>query len=421
MAEGATASQEWRAGWRVVVACMGGMTLLGLGFLTIPTFYAPLEHEFHWTRGQFSSAFLVYAGASVLLAPLVGRVLDRWGVRRIALPGCVLVGIAWALFATLTGSLVQWLLLWLFLACACQMIMVTVWSAAVSSYFTVSRGLALALTMGANGGTQLIGANLTNHLIEHQGWRHAFVIMGLGWGAVVTLLCVFLLKDRRAPRRGEWAAAPAAELPGFTVREGVRSASFMKLAAAVFLCYLLTNGLMLHVVPLLESRGLGHDPAVWIYSSLGITGALANVASGYLVDRLPAKPVAVFLLALPAIACALLLQPSTSFWQRFIAANIFGIAAGGQMPALVYLATRHFGLRSFGTLFGFVGSAMAIASAVGPFLAGQMFDRTHSYTLFLTICIPLALVGGLVVFSLGRYPAFAAEPETTKAGDPLTA
>jgi MFS family permease len=184
---------------------------------------------------------------------------------------------------------------------------------------------------------------------------------------------------------------------------------------------MLTNSLMIHLVPLLESRGVGHDPAVWIYSSLGITGALANVTSGYLVDRLPAKPVAVALVALPAIACLLLLQPSTSFWQRFIAANIFGIAAGGQMPALVYLATRHFGLRSFGTLFGFVGSAMAIASAVAPALAGLMFDRTHSYTLFLTICIPLALVGGLVVFALGRYPTFGAEGEAARAGDPLTA
>jgi MFS family permease len=421
MAEGATASQEWRAGWTVVIACMAGMTLLGLGFLTIPTFVAPLEREFHWTRGQFSSAFLLYAGASVFLAPVVGRVLDRWGVRRLALAGCVLVGIAWALFATLTGSIVQWLLLWLFLASACQMIMVTVWSAAISSYFTVSRGLALAVTMGANGGTQLIAPNLTNYLIEHQGWRPAFVIMGLGWGTVVTLLCFFLLKDRRAPQPAEAAATSAAEIPGYTVREGVRSPSFIKLTAAVFLCYLLTNALMLHLVPLLESRGLGHDPAVWIYSSLGITGAAANVASGYLVDRLPAKPVAVFLVALPAIACALLLQPSASFWQRFIAANIFGIAAGGQMPALVYLATRHFGLRSFGTLFGFVGSAMAIASAVGPFLAGQLFDRAHSYTLFLTLCIPLALVGGLVVLFLGRYPVFVDPAETPKAGDPLTA
>jgi MFS family permease len=245
--------------------------------------------------------------------------------------------------------------------------------------------------------------------------------MGLGWGAAVTLVCFFLLKDRAVSAQTEAAGAGAADVPGYTVREGVRSASFIKIMAAVLLCYLLTNSLMVHLVPLLESRGLGRDPAVWIYSSLGITGVIGNLASGYLVDRLPAKPVAVFLVALPALACFLLLQPSTSFWQRAFAAHIFGIAAGGQMPALVYLATRHFGLRSFGTLFGFVGSAMAIAAAVAPVLAGQLFDRTHSYTLFLTICIPLALVGALVVFALGRYPDFAAAREERATTAPQTA
>jgi cyanate permease len=64
---------------------------------------------------------------------------------------------------------------------------------------------------------------------------------------------------------------------------------------------------------------------------------------------------------------------------------------------------------------------MAIASAVGPFLAGQLFDRTHSYTLFLTICIPLALVGGLVVLSLGRYPLFDEAAADPGRGEPATA
>ncbi len=140
--EGATASQEWRSGWPVVVACMCGMSMLGLAFLTASTFFGPLEQEFHWSRAQTSSAFLVYAGASVFLAPVVGTVLDKIGVRRLALPGCVLVGIAWALFATLNGSIVQWLFLWLLMAIASQAVAVTVWSAAIASQFTVSRGLA---------------------------------------------------------------------------------------------------------------------------------------------------------------------------------------------------------------------------------------------------------------------------------------
>ncbi len=428
MAEARTASDEWRAGWPVVVASMCGMTMLGLAFLTASTFFAPLEHEFGWTRTQTTSAFLVYAGASVFMAPLVGTVLDKLGVRRLALPGCVAVGVAWALFATLNGSLVQWLFLWLLMAGASQAVAVTVWSAAIASYFTVSRGLALAFTMGANGITQLAAPNLTNFLIENEGWRTAFVVVGLGWGAAVTLVCFFLLKDRRgaSQHRGGATHHHATETAGeaqigYTVKEGLRSASFIKIMAGVFIGYLVIIALMVHLVPLLSSRGLTRHEAVLVYSSLGITGGIANIVSGYLVDRIPAKPLTAFLVALPAIACLLLLQPSTSFWQRAVAAHLFGIAAGGHLPPVVYIATRYFGLRSFGTLFGFVGSAMAIPSALAPFLAGVLFDRTHSYTSFLMICIPLALIAALVVLSLGRYPDFTSQDETPKAADPVPA
>jgi MFS family permease len=402
---------------------MCGMSMLGLAFLTASTFFAPLEHEFHWTRTQTTSSFLVYAGASVFMAPLVGTVLDKVGVRRLALPGCALVGIAWALFATLNGSLVQWLFLWLLVAAASQAVAVTVWSAAIASYFTVSRGLALAFTMGANGVTQLVAPNLTNLAIETQGWRIAFVVVGLGWGAAVTLVCFFLLKDSRGAATSAHAPAAAAGTPltGYTVGEGVRSASFVKIILGVFISYLVIIGLMVHLVPLLGSRGLSRNEAVLIYSTLGITGGISNIAAGYLVDRLPAKPLTAFLIALPAVACLLLLQPSTSFWQRAIAAHLFGIAAGGHLPPVVYIATRYFGLRSFGTLFGFVGSAMAVPSALAPFLAGVLFDRTHSYVSFLWVCIPLALLGALIVLSLGRYPEFPAEAEAPSAAAPLPA
>ena len=66
--------------------------------------------------------------------------------------------------------------------------------------------------------------------------------------------------------------------------------------------------------------------------------------------------------------------------------------------------TRHFGMRSFGTLLGFVNSATA--TAIAPFVAGVIFDHTGGYTALLVAGIPLLLVAGLVVLSLGPYPQF---------------
>jgi MFS family permease len=71
---------------------------------------------------------------------------------------------------------------------------------------------------------------------------------------------------------------------------------------------------------------------------------------------------------------------------------------------LVYLTTRHFGMLAFGAIFGFIGSAMTIASAVGPVAAGRLFDYSGDYHLLLIGGIPLSIVGALVMLSVGDYP-----------------
>jgi predicted MFS family arabinose efflux permease len=418
--ENGAAAREWRTGWPIVVGSTAGMSLLGMGFVAAGTFFAPLEREFGWNRTEISSAFLVYAVASVLLGPLVGIALDRWGPRRVALLGSVLTGLTWALFSTLNGSIAYWLFLWLLFACACQLIMVNVWTTAISGSFAVNRGLALAIAMTGPGFATLISPNLANNVIEHHGWRSAFLVMGLGWAGLITLICYFTLHDRHSRVSADPSTTPQAELPGYTVREGLRSAAFAKIIVAVFLVNLFNNATMVHLVPILSSSGLPRDTAVWVYSLLGVTGTIGTLANGVILDRIPARLYAVVLVALPMISCALLLQPTDSVVQRAFAANLFGFAAGVQLPTLFYLSTRYFGLRSYGTLSGFISAAMAIPTAIGPFVAGMLYDRTGNYSALLIAGFPIAIIACFTVFSLGRYPQFEEAGEARPA-EPATA
>src|SRR5262249_26122010 len=159
-----------------------------------------------------------YAVASVLLGPVVGIALDKWGPRRVALLGSILTGLTWALFSTLNGSIAYWLFLWLLFAFACQLIMVNVWTTAISGSPAVQRGLARAMAMAGTGFATVISPNLANYVIEHQGWRAAFLVMGIGWAGVITLICYFTLHDRHSRASADHDATPQAELPGYTVR-----------------------------------------------------------------------------------------------------------------------------------------------------------------------------------------------------------
>jgi MFS family permease len=71
-----------------------------------------------------------------------------------------------------------------------------------------------------------------------------------------------------------------------------------------------------------------------------------------------------------------------------------------------YLASRYFGMRSYGRLFGIATIAYAVGAGLGPWLAGRTFDLTHSYRLFLLGNIPLALIAILLCATMGPYPVF---------------
>jgi MFS family permease len=122
------------------------------------------------------------------------------------------------------------------------------------------------------------------------------------------------------------------------------------------------------------------------------------------VARMAGHLITVGLLLLPVVSCVLLLMPQPSSIACLVALVLFGMSAGGQLQMLVYLSTRHFGMRAFGTIFGFIGSALTVASAIGPIGAGYLFDLSGDYQMMLTIGIPLSVLGALVMLSVGDYP-----------------
>jgi MFS family permease len=412
MAETSSAAAEWRSGWPLVVACTIGLTLLSVGFISSGTFFHSLEQEFHWSRSTITSAFIVYAIPGTLLAPPVGVLLDRFGTRAVALPGAVLVGASIALFSTLDGSLIQWLAFWLLLASTTQLIMNSIWQAAISNHFHAGRKLALGIATMGTGIATFVAPLLANYLIEQYGWRDAYVILGLGWGGLVAVVGFFMLHDHRS-RRGRAkaaAAAPVAALTGLSVRDGLRSAAFVRITAAVLICNLLNLALIVHLVELLHWGGLVRDTAVLVAASFGIAMLVGNLAFGLIGDRIPAKFLCATVVASPAISCALLLHPTDSALQRALAVSIFGLSCGMQGPAYTYLSTRYYGMKNFGAIRGFTTSGLAVAAAVAPFIGGVIYDRTHSYQALLIAGIPCLLVAGLLVLTLGPYPRFAPAP-----------
>src|SRR5258708_7458103 len=97
--EGAAAA-EWGAHWSLVTASMAGFMMIGVMSYALGPLMKPLQSSFGWTLSEITSGLSVYAVVCVVCQPLVGRMIDLWGPRRIGLAGLALTGGAIALFAT---------------------------------------------------------------------------------------------------------------------------------------------------------------------------------------------------------------------------------------------------------------------------------------------------------------------------------
>ncbi len=409
------AAQEWRSHWKLVLSAGVGMSMSGILISSLGAFIVPLETSLQWSRTQITSGLFFYAVIGVICAPFYGRLVDRIGPRRLGLPGVLLCGGAAALFSTTTGSMVQWLALWFIYALAAQVPKPLTWTAAVSSEFEASRGLALALVLigGTIGG--IVAPIVANHLIASTGWRSAYLVMGLGWGSLAFAVCYpffFGRSDRlrTAPVR-KASADSGAPLAGMTAREGLMSSRFLRLAITTLLANSLNVGLLVHMIPLLESTGMPASQATWLAGLAHIGGIIGALVIGALVDRIAGNRLGAICYLLPGIATAGLLIPSDSVYVRLAPVLLLTFAGGAIVHLFSYLTTRYFGLRAYGAIFGVIASVMSLGVGVGPMVGGFIFDMTKSYDLFLLAGVPIAIFNAILILSLGRYPDFAGDGE----------
>ncbi|TGD71346.1 MFS transporter [Mangrovimicrobium sediminis] len=420
----ATAQQEWRAGWTLVLAASLGFAFYSVMLASTGLFMGPLGEEFGWSRTLLSSGPSIATIVNAILGPFLGVCVDRFGARKVALPGLVLTTCSILSFSLLGGSQLQWVALWLVFGVVSVSIKSTVWTTAVVGIFQKSRGLALGLTLAGTAVAQTAVPPLGNYLITEFGWRGGFVWLGLGWGGVTLVACLLFLfdyRDRLARQRksderaGREASAPppAAELTGLTIPQAWRDSAIWRLAISNFIVMLLTMGLAIHLFPILTEAGVERDRAAWLVGLSGIAGIIGKLVTGVLLDRYRPNWVGGITLGVAALVFALLLYGIHSPTLILIALVVNGYAAGTKTHITGFLTAGYAGMKNFGAIYGVMSSLMALAAGLGPLLAGLVYDYSGEYRWFLLAGIAGCLLGGGLMLSMPRYPDW--EPAGEKA------
>lgn len=403
-----SSAEEWKRGWTLVLAASVGFSFFSIMTTSMGVFMEPLGKEFGWSRTLLSAGLPIAGGVTLVLSPVVGMLVDRFGARRLALPGVAAMIVATCGFALLDGSPAQWIGIWLFYALTTAAGSITIWSAAVSGVFEKGRGLALGLTLAGTAVSQAAMPPLSNWLIAEYGWRLAYVWLGLGWGGFAFVLCFlffFDAKDRRrtAPTAAKQPIDPVA-LTGLSVSEAWRDPGLWRIGASTFLLMVLTIGFLIHQVPILIAAGVSAQNAAWLAGLGGLAGIVGKLVTGALIDRYRANWIGGITLGATTLVFAFLLDGIRTPALIVVAILINGYSAGTKLQICTYLTTRYAGLRNFGTIFGFMSVLITAGSSLGPLLAGMAYDLTGGYTPFLIAGMIGCLFCGFLIITLPRYP-----------------
>ena len=174
---------------------------------------------------------------------------------------------------------------------------------------------------------------------------------------------------------------------------------------AILICLLTV---MVHIVPYAQEMNVSPTRAASVLSTIAGVSMAGRFVSGIAIDRIGSKRVIIFCFIL-LIAGLLWLQIATELWMLYLFAVVYGVAHGGFFTAFSPLIAEFFGIKFHGALFGITMFSGTFGGALGPVMAGYVFDVTGAYAGAIWICIVISVLG-FVLISLLK-PAAAAGNE----------
>ena len=408
---------EFRQGWPVILgAAMGvGAGMTGMVFYTLGLFFEPLAREFGWSRGALSQAPLFLTGSMVFLAPLVGRLSDRVGVRWVGLVSLVGAALALAIFTQIGPGVWTYHAGWILFAVLAAGTIPVVWTRAVNAVFDRARGLALGFTLTGTGVAAAAMPPFVGWLIDDFGWRGGYLGMAAFILAVAVPVVWVFFRAGTGPAAAAGRADDGKAEPGMALPVALRQTTFWMIGVGFLLISFGIGGLIVHMPPILRGAGLSAQQAGAVAGLLGLTVIGGRLAVGFLVDRFHAPLVAFVFLCCPIASCLLLADPASVTAVAPLAILLLGLAAGAEVDLVAYLTSRYFGMRAYGEIYGYHLAFFAAGAGLGPFTLGTLYDATGGYATALYLCAGLFLIGATLIGLLGRPSPLATAPAAASA------
>ena len=380
-------------------------TIVGLGFITLAlsygtwysssVFFVALLKEFGWSRSVGAGVFALFMFLHHLIGPVVGRMVDRFGPRRVMLLGCFL-----SCLGLFLSSLVQtpWQYYVSFGFLTATGIAGTGWvtnTTIIHYWFKEKRGLPTGIISSGIGIGILFCVPATQYLINHIGWRMTYRVMAGVIPGVMAFMAILLLR-RSLPGVPSKPIQRDVIFPGasdpeaydqtwnprpWTIRQAMATGQFWFLFFAFFLGNLISQTVLAHQVAFFVDRGMDALSASYIAGLVGATSVVAKIFLGTLSDRIGTE--ATYTLGVSFGVSGVLTLVTFNYVSVEILPYLYGplFATGYAVTAALppVITGDFFGGRTYGRIFGTLMIANGLGGGLGIWGAGYIHDQTKNY------------------------------------------
>src|SRR5262245_25146030 len=404
-------------GWRMVAAGCA-MRMLGGGFhlYGFTIFFLPITNELGLSRAATSLVFSLAHAEGAIEGPLAGYLIDRFGPRPMMLAGVLLLGIGYMILATVNSYS---MLLFVYLG-----IISLSFSAGfmhspmvlANSWFIRRRALAMTLISSSIG----IGGTLITPLlalsVQAWGWRYGAIFAGLGLilcGVPIALLVkrspesMGLLPDGASSNTADALAHGGTRSPrtqqaeaDFSLKQAMRTLTFWMLILATTTRVAVYNAIIVHFVPIMVWKGASEARAAAMLAAMALMSLPSHLLVGWIADYVY-KPFLMALCMIAGIGALCILAYGEGEWALWSFTLLFTFVEA-IFPVGWATVGDFFGRKYFATIRGSMSFFYLWGPALGPVIAGWVYDRHQSYAPLMAAMIATSLVAAVLYASLRR-------------------
>ncbi len=381
---------------------------------TFMVFILPLETEFGWSRSMLTGVYSGYLIMAGLVSPLAGKLLEIWGPRWIY--GIGLSTLALGMFGASYASALWHIYLFhgVFGGIAASCLGIVPAAALIGRWFDQKLSLAIALAYAGFGSGILVIVPVVQSLIDMEGWREAYRLIGIALALLLPFLLVLpwgkiargdpslmAARDSLPPDAVGTVPPPQTDTKpdGWTIRTAMGTVEFWLLVQCFFFTACSTYSVIVQTVSFLVDHGYPPLEAAFAFGASGMLSIFGVVGSGWLSMRFG------FRFTVTLSFAATLTGITALFWFSFAPVSVlvfvyvitFGVSQGARGPIVSTLAARIFARGQVGAIFGVIFMTMSFGSALGAWVGGFLHDVTGDYRAAFVFSI-LSVIGAVSPF-----------------------